>query len=75
MALLITGKSLCALCGEVIAKGDRAVGTSHFIGNPADPFFRYSDAPFHERCFDAWDKREEFLARYEEAKKRVRGTT
>lgn len=63
MALIITGKSLCAICGEVIAKGDEVVATSHFLG-PSEPLHRYSDAPFHKRCFLTWDRREEFVTRY-----------
>ena len=63
MALIITGKSHCAVCGEVIAKDDEIVATSHFLG-PSDPLFRYSDAPFHKRCFLTWQRREEFVTRY-----------
>ena len=70
MALIITGKSLCALCGDVIAKEDELVATSHFLG-PDDPLFRFSDAPFHKRCFLAWEHREEFVSRYNDVTRGV----
>jgi hypothetical protein len=65
MALFIAGKSECELCGQVIAKGEDVVGTPHFIPDPSDPLWRFSDAPLHKKCFDAWEHRDEFLARYE----------
>ncbi|HEY3755817.1 MAG TPA: hypothetical protein VGL42_06675 [Opitutaceae bacterium] len=66
MAITIIGKSQCVLCGEIIAKGDEVVATSHFIGDKTDSFFRYSDAPFHKRYFLAWDRRAEFVRHFNE---------
>jgi hypothetical protein len=66
MALIIKGESECALCGEVILASDDAVGTAHFITDPSDKFYRYSDAPFHKRCFDSWKHKATFTARYEQ---------
>ena len=67
MALIMRGKTECALCHEVIAVEDEIVATSHFIADAKDPFWQYSDAPFHRRCFVAWDRREEFVRRFNEA--------
>ena len=75
MALLLRGKTECALCGEVIGATDEVVGTQHFISDPSDTFFRYSDAVLHKTCFEAWEQRAEFLARYEEHIRRYRRST
>ena len=66
MALLLRGKTECPLCYGVIGKDDEVVGTTHFIADQTDPLWQYSDAAFHKKCFDAWERRDEFLARYEE---------
>jgi hypothetical protein len=65
MALLLRGKTECALCGEVIGVSDEVFGTPHFIGDSTDPLFRFSDAALHRRCFETWQHHDEFLARYE----------
>jgi hypothetical protein len=64
MALIARGKSKCALCGEVIGVDDVIVATSHFIADENDSLWRYSDAPFHKRCFLAWEWRQELVRRY-----------
>lgn len=64
MALIILGKSKCPLCGDVIAKGDELVATSHFIESPSHPLWRYSDAAMHEVCFQRWEYREAFVAEF-----------
>lgn len=48
---------------------DDTVGTSHFIADRADPMWQFSDAAFHRRCFAVWEKREEFVKRFNEAMK------
>ena len=65
MTLLLRGKTECPLCGEVIGKDDEVVGTTHFIADQKDPLWQFSDAAFHKSCFEAWEHRDEFLARYE----------
>ena len=67
MALIIRGKTECPLCHQVIAADDDIVATSHFIADPQDWLWQYSDAAFHRRCFAAWDRREEFVRRFNEA--------
>lgn len=64
MAILILGKSACALCGEVIVTEHELVATSHFISDPSHPLWRYSDAAMHCDCFQRWPHREEFVAEY-----------
>lgn len=64
MALIIDGKTACALCGLVVQGGESIVATSHFIGDKADPLWRYSDAAMHRHCFMSWEKRAAFVKRY-----------
>jgi hypothetical protein len=64
MALLICGKSKCSLCGEVIAPDQETVSTTHFIESKSNRLWRYSDSTMHYRCFQNWEKREEFVSLY-----------
>lgn len=68
MAHVITGKSCCALCGEVLGVTDNIVGTCAFLP-PGHQFWKFSDAPFHERCATAWADGEEFFRLYREFQK------
>lgn len=67
MALICRGKTQCPLCGEVIGTYDTIVATSHFIADRTDSLWQYSDAALHQRCFAAWERREEFVRRFNEA--------
>ncbi len=53
MAILSCGKTSCAICGSVIARGDEAVLFSHFILNEKDPLRALSDAACHVACVNA----------------------
>ncbi|HKI36223.1 MAG TPA: hypothetical protein VKA46_30480 [Gemmataceae bacterium] len=64
MALILPGKSRCPLCDTVIRAGDDIVATTHFIGDPTDLLWNFSDAAMHKACFLAWKYREEFVAKY-----------
>ena len=50
MALLIQNKTVCNLCGEVIAEGEDALTFPAFILNENDPLYYFSDASFHSAC-------------------------
>ena len=67
MALLIWGASRCSICHEVLVQGQPIVATTHFIANPADPLWRFSDSGMHAACFAEWEYRDEFAARYHAA--------
>jgi hypothetical protein len=43
---------------------DDVVGTPHFIGDSADPLWRYSDSAMHRSCFVGWEHRDAFRAKY-----------
>ena len=64
MALIIYGSSRCALCGLVLERADEIVATPHFVGDPADPLWRFSDAGMHRACFVAWSLRAAFVAQF-----------
>ena len=64
MALIAYGRSRCPLCNGILADTPDMVATSHFIADPSDPLFRYSDAGMHRDCFVAWPHRFEFTTRY-----------
>lgn len=40
------------------------MGTSHFIADKGDPLWKYSDAAFHKACFISWEKRAEFVRKF-----------
>jgi hypothetical protein len=64
MAIFVPRRSKCPICGEAINEDDDHVGTTHFIADESDPLWRFSDAVMHRRCYDAWEHRDEFTARY-----------
>lgn len=64
MAILFLGASRCSICGEVLVQGQPIVATTHFIADPADPLWRFSDSGMHAACFAVWEHRDEFAARY-----------
>jgi len=65
MALIYQGIK-CAICGlEIdIDREKLYVATTHFIGDPGDPLWSFSDAAMHYDCFQAWPHREEFVQKY-----------
>ena len=64
MALIFLGRTECPLCGKPVEQDQPLVATSHFIGSPDDPLWRYSDAAMHRDCFLSWELRPQFVARY-----------
>jgi len=65
MALVWEGMP-CAICEKPIEDpmGGDVVATTHFI-EPGHPLERYSDAAFHEKCYNDWEHRDEFSALHE----------
>jgi hypothetical protein len=64
MALIDFGWARCPLCNDVLEEGDDLIATTHFITEPEDPFYRFSDVGINRSCFLRWERREEFIARY-----------
>ena len=64
MALIFFGKTECSICGVVINENDDIVATSHFIAEPSDLLWRFSDSAMHRACFLGWDQRRNFVNKY-----------
>lgn len=58
MALVITGKSKCGICGRVIEASDDTTAFPAFL-RPTHRLYRYSDDVFHRHCFETSADREE----------------
>lgn len=50
MAILLRGKTVCKVCGQLIRGGDEVVLFPHIIANEAHPLHRLSDASCHLDC-------------------------
>lgn len=64
VAIILRGRTPCAICGSALERDDDIVATSHFISDPADPLWQFSDAGMHRSCFLAWDLRATFVERF-----------
>ena len=64
MALIFLGKTQCALCSAILIAGDELVATTHFIADPSDQLWRFSDAAMHKECFLNWEHMQEFIDKY-----------
>jgi len=58
MALIFDGKTVCKLCGEVLAKKDELTAFPAFL-YPDHPLWMYSDAAFHKACYELSPQKEE----------------
>lgn len=70
-ARIEAGKACCELCREAILPGDDALVTPDFLADEADPLWRFADAAMHRACFLVWDRRKEFVARYNRTARRL----
>lgn len=52
MAIVILGKTRCAVCNKPILKGDEFVSFPAFVGNKLNPLSIYSDAAVHTSCIE-----------------------
>lgn len=57
MALILLGKSSCALCGRPLLAGEPLTALPA-IADTTHPLYGYFDAGFHRTCFEHWDGRE-----------------
>lgn len=73
MALIFSGQSACALCGQLLQEGEKITGlpASAFTDHPLHPYF---DRGFHLECFDNWDKKAEALNHIKEGMKQFKDT-
>lgn len=61
MAIVLRGKTQCALCGHIIQQSDAVRAFPAFIADQTHPLWRFSDAAFHSDCFEHWPERQRFL--------------
>jgi hypothetical protein len=54
----------CAICRQPLDTEGDYIATTHFIGDPNDPLWEFSDAAMHYDCFQQWEHREEFVTKY-----------
>jgi len=66
LAILIRGKTVCRLCGQVISTGDDVATFAAFISNKLDPLLVFDDGAFHEACFSRHPLADEALGRFAE---------
>lgn len=58
MALIFLEQTKCALCGEILLKGDEIVGLPP-SSDTTNPLYKFFDCGFHKSCYLNWEKREE----------------
>ena len=66
MALILTGKTPCAICGVILIEGDDIFATSGGPVQPNDPLWPYQDAGMHRSCFRTWPLRDSFRQKFNE---------
>jgi hypothetical protein len=59
-----SGRAHCALCGDTIDPREGALVTPDFLADDGDPLWRFSDAAMHRPCFLVWERRKQFVDRY-----------
>jgi hypothetical protein len=64
MALILLGKTTCAICGVVLNDGDDIFATSGGVMQTNDPLWKYQDAGMHRHCFRNWPQRESFRQKF-----------
>jgi hypothetical protein len=60
MALILSGRSSCSLCGNRLLDGE-PVTALPAIADQTHPLLDYFDSGFHHACFEAWQHRDEAL--------------
>lgn len=60
MAIIITGKTTCSICDEVLEEGQEVYATSAFLRRE-HPLWRFSDSGMHWDCFENWEHRADFV--------------
>jgi hypothetical protein len=53
MALILSGKTKCPLCGKAILATDKIVGFPAAFPNENDPLHIFHDAAVHEQCLNS----------------------
>ncbi|MBR9861456.1 hypothetical protein GYB22_12080 [bacterium] len=62
MALIFQGCT-CSICDRIIEEEQEIVAWPAFL-NEDHTLWKYSDSAMHKRCFDQWNKKDEFIRLY-----------
>ncbi len=65
MAIIILGKSIYPICGDLLKSGN-FIATSGCAFSPDHPLWRFCDAGLHFKCLESWSHRIEFAQGYYE---------
>lgn len=71
MALLVPGRTVCELCGLVVADEQDAVVFPAFSANDRDSLHRFSDGVFHQSCLSDHPDGARAIRRSEETRNRI----
>jgi hypothetical protein len=71
MALVEYGRTRCPVRRRTIDRPGEYVAFPHFIEDPNDPLWPYSDSAIHSWCFATWPLREEFSKRLDLSMRRA----
>lgn len=55
--------AVCILCGRRPGAGEQALAMPAFLTR-RDPLWRYAGRALHRECFLAWERREEFVHKF-----------
>ena len=65
MALIGIGTTKCSICGCVLESLEDATGLHHYIDDPKDPFWRFSDSAVHISCYNTWPLKTQWEEKYQ----------
>ena len=60
---MVEGTRVCWLCRKAVDNDFEAVITAPFL-TKRDPLWRYAGGSLHRKCFLAWDRRKEFIRKF-----------
>lgn len=66
MPFFMKGRSRCAICDQPIAREEEVFSLSA-VGDILSDFWRLFDANTHRECLRTWDRRDEFVAYYNQS--------
>lgn len=67
MAIIITDKTVCPLCSEILKEEDVIYSFPHFVPNVKDELYMFSDMAFHYACIikhPLWEKAYRYVERF-----------
>ncbi|MDX1960604.1 MAG: hypothetical protein SFU98_18680 [Leptospiraceae bacterium] len=56
----------CPICGLSIEESEDSIAYCHFIFDPKDPLYSFSNSSFHRVCFDSWKWKSKYISKFEQ---------